>query len=343
MAFLNVNNVRVSGISACVPKTKLINDNADFVKTTGIKEHRIASKEICSSDLCQKAAEKLISDLNWNKNEIDALVFVSQTPDYKSVPATSCILQDKLGLSKNCYTLDISLGCSGWVYGMSVISSLMSSGCMKKGLLLAGDTPLKFCSPKDKSTYPLFGDAGTVTALEYKETSPLMCFSFNSNGGGYKDIVLSDGGYRNQETPESFKEETVSDGIVRNKLQLELDGMNVFSFGLSYAPKSVNSLIEHFELNKDNIDYFAFHQANRFMNEKIRKKLSLDESKVPYCIERFGNTSCASIPLTLVSCLRDELNKEKKTIIGCGFGVGLSWGSIYFETDKIIVPELLEI
>lgn len=184
MAYLRINNVKVSGISACVPETKLINDNLDFIKTTGIKEHRQASTEICSSDLCQDAAEKLISELGWSRDEIDALVFVSQTPDYKSVPATSCLLQDKLGLSKDCYTIDISLGCSGWVYGMSVIASLMQSGGIKKGLLLAGDTPLKFCSPNDKSTFPLFGDAGTVTALEYSEVSSPMYFGLNSNGGG---------------------------------------------------------------------------------------------------------------------------------------------------------------
>lgn len=184
MAYLKINNVKVSGISACVPKTKLINDNLDFIKTTGIKEHRQSSKEVCSSTLCQAAAEKLISELGWSRDEIDALVFVSQTPDYKSVPATSCLLQDKLALSKECYTLDISLGCSGWVYGMSVIASLMQSGGIKKGLLLAGDTPLKFCSPDDKSTFPLFGDAGTVTALEYSESSSPMYFGLNSDGGG---------------------------------------------------------------------------------------------------------------------------------------------------------------
>ena len=168
MAQLVVKNVAIKGISAATPKKVEYNEEIyrkwggveAFISSTGVKQKHKSSKKICSSDLCFAAAEKLIADLNWDKNEIDALIFVSQTPDYK-LPATSCLLQERLGFSQSCYTLDISLGCSGWVYGMSVITSLMQSGTIKKGLLLAGDTILKLCSENDKSTYPLFGDAGS--------------------------------------------------------------------------------------------------------------------------------------------------------------------------------------
>lgn len=349
MAFLDIKHVKITGISACVPKC--VEENAElygkwgeydnFLNTTGIERHRKANAETCASDLCRDAAEKLIAELGWNKEDIDALVFVTQTPDY-ILPATSCVLQKELGLSTECYTLDISLGCSGWVYALSVVGALIQNGGMKKALLLAGDTILKLCSESDKSTYPLFGDAGTATAVEYEPSSDGFKFSFNSDGDGYQAIIIDDGGYRHPVNEQSFKEENLGEGIIANKLNLKLDGMSVFSFGISKAPKSVTGLLEKFGINKDCVDYFVFHQANMFMNEKIRKKLKLASEKVPYCMQDFGNTSCSSIPLTMVTQMRNDLQTKLLKNIGCGFGVGLSWGSVYFETEKIKVPDLIE-
>lgn len=350
MSFISIDNVKISGVSACVPAEveevlglPVFNDEdaLNFIKSTGVERRRKSNELTTSADLCLKASETLINDLNWNKQEIDCLIFASQTPDY-ILPATSAILQDKLGLSTSCYTLDISLGCSGWVYALSVISSLMSHGTIKKGLLLSGDTILKMCSPKDKSTYPLFGDAGTATAIEYSnDKNDRIHFSFNSDGEGYDAIIVKDGGYRNPVTISSFKNEDISEGIERNKLDIALNGMDVFSFGISRAPESVRSLVENYELNLDGVDYFIFHQANKFMNEKIRRKLRLTEEKVPYSLKDFGNTSCASIPLTMVSQMRGDLENKELSHISCGFGVGLSWGSCYFKTNKIICPELI--
>jgi 3-oxoacyl-[acyl-carrier-protein] synthase-3 len=314
----------------------------NFLNTTGIRARRKASNGVTTSDLCYAAAEKLIEELKWDKSEIDALVFVTQTPDY-ILPATSPILQSKLGLSKDCYTLDISLGCSGWVYALSALAALMQNGTICKGLLLAGDTILKMCSSEDKSTYPLFGDAGTATALVYDPSSTGLKFNLNSDGAGYETIIIRDGGYRNQPTAESFVQHSHGEGIERSNMNLELDGMNVFSFGISKAPKSVKGLIERFGIDKESVDLFTFHQANMFMNESIRKKLKIESEKCPYCMDEFGNTSCASIPLTLVTRRREQLISKKLNHIACGFGVGLSWGSVYFETDNITVPELIEI
>ena len=349
MAFLNVKNVSVRGLSTCVPFIKdCIADvykwgGVDsFIDSTGIAARRRADDSVTSADLCIAAAEKLIEDLEWEKSEIEALVFVSQTPDY-ILPATSCVIQQRLGLSKECFTLDISLGCSGWVYALSVLASLLQNGTIKKGLLLAGDTITKICSPNDKSTYPLFGDAGSATALEYDENSDGFRFLFNSDGTGFETIIIRDGGYRNPVTNESLIEVAIDENISRRGIDLELDGMNVFSFGITKAPKSVKQLCEHFEIDKDSIDIFSFHQANKMMNEVIRKKLKIDKEKVPYCMDEYGNTSCASIPLVLVAKEREKLRYERIRHIACGFGVGLSWGSVYFETDKIIVPELIEI
>lgn len=350
MAFLDIQNVAIKGVSACVPKTVSSNrdypgftqeDAEKFITTTGIERRRIGNDSVCSSDLCYHAAEQLIQELKWEKSEIDCLVFVTQTPDY-ILPATSCILQERLGLSTECHVVDISLGCSGWIYGLSVISGLMSSAGFSKGLLLCGDTISKICSDKDKSTYPLFGDAGTATALEFV-TGQHFKFHTSTDGSGFNAIIIPEGGYRTQVTAESLNPQTVEGEIERNGLNLILDGMDVFSFGISKAPQSINNLTEQFCINKDSVDYFIFHQANMFMNESIRKKLKLPKSKVPYSLKEFGNTSSATIPLTIVTQLRDELLSERKEFIGCGFGVGLSWGSVHFILDNIVCPKLIEI
>lgn len=353
MAFLEFKNIEIKGLSGCVPLTIDENYSSDtfstrdeslkFINSTGVERRRLAGKNTTASDLCFKAAEKLIADLKWERESIECLIFVSQTPDY-ILPASSCILQQRLGLSEECYSLDISLGCSGWVYGLSVIAGLLSQGWIRRGLLLAGETALKPSSPLDRSTWPLFGDAGTATALFHRVGSFGVKFHFGTDGGGYEAIIIPDGGFRNPFSESSLKVSEIEPGISRNRLQAVLNGMDVFSFGIDRAPESINKLLEKYKLNKEDIDYFIFHQANRFMNETIRKKLKLPENKVPYSLLNFGNTSSASIPLTMVTQLKDQLREDKIVRqIGCGFGVGLSWGSVYFETKKLVISDLVEI
>jgi len=350
MAFLNIPNVIIKGLSACVPRHIDENKNYPFlniedisrlIPVTGIERKRVSDIGVCTSDLCYKAAERLISDLNWNKCEIDCLIFASPAPDYKS-PATSCILQHRLSLSKDCYTLDITHGCSGWVYGLSLIASLMSVGGFRKGILLAGDTATKICAREDKTTWLLFGDAGTATALEFNQGEGEMKFHLGTDGTGHKAIIVYDGGARNPVTEVSMKKVPNSEGVLKSRMQLEIDGMEVFSFSMAEAPKSVNALLERYIIDKDDIDCFVFHQANFFMNEKIRKKLKILPEKVPYSLKNFGNTSAASIPLTLVTERGHDLRERRMTILGCGFGIGFSWGSVYFATNCIVCPELIE-
>lgn len=343
MSYLSIPNVKIVGISAGVPKRVVCNldqnnlskdyDAAAFVEATGVRERRI--DDVTASDLCLAAAEKLISDLGWDKSEIDAIIFVSQFTDY-FLPATACILQDKLGLSKECYAEDIILGCSGWVYGLSSLASLMQSGCFKKALLLAGDA--KRHVPFED---PLFGYAGTVTALEYQEGAEGFKFHFGTDGSGYDAIIIPDGGARNQISKDSFIEEKI-DGKIYNRLQIRMKGMDVFSFGISTVPKSVKKLGEHFNFDYQGYDYFIFHQANMKMINMIVKKLKLDSSKVPNCIDKFGNTSSASIPLTIVTRLKGQVKPNAKFIC-CGFGVGLSWGSVAFDIDQLVISDLVEI
>ncbi|MCR9063266.1 MAG: ketoacyl-ACP synthase III [Cytophagales bacterium] len=346
MGFLEIPNVRIKGLSATVPALSkdnltdpLVTEGEKILKNTGIQFRHIAPEHITASDMCEDAAKRLLTDLNWNPQEIDCLVFVRQTPDY-ILPASSTILQDRLGLSQECYAIDIAMGCSGYIFGLSNIAALMQNGNFKKGLLLVGDTISKTCSPTDKSTYPLFGDAGTATALEFDPSASAMKFSFGTDGSGKDAIIIEDGGSRNPFNEESLQVVDIDEGISRSKSHLYLDGMDVFSFGISKGPQSVKSLLEYFDIDPSAIDNFAFHQANLFMNEKIRKKLKIDPEKVPYSLPKFGNTSCATIPLTLISERKGELERSKQKNIGCGFGVGLSWGSAFFETESIVVSEI---
>ena len=342
MAYLHTKNVEIKGIAACVPnycednkKISLFGSSAEankFIETTGIEYRRmVKDRPICTSDLCFEAASDVMKELSWLPEDIDCLIFVSQTPDY-ILPSTAPILQQKLGLSMDTYAMDISLGCSGWVYGLSTMGALLSSGSMKKGLLLVGDTTTITKSPKDKSTYPLFGDAGTATAIEFVEGTEGFKFNFGTDGRGSEAIMIPDGGFRNFVTKESFEQVEVEPGIFRNRLQSILNGPSVFTFGITKAPRSVNNLLEKYGLNKDSIDYFVFHQANRIMNEKIRKKLKLPAEKVPYSLREFGNTSSASIPLTIVTQIADQLSSDSKQLIVCAFGVGLSWATAAFNT-----------
>jgi len=344
MAFLKFKNIRIAGFSAGVPKNIIVNDfvqskdyNAeDFVATTGVKQRRV-STEFTTSDLCSAAAEKLLQDLGWDKSEVEALIFVSQTADY-ILPATACVLQERLGLGKECYALDIALGCSGWVYGLSTVVSLLGGGTIKRALLLAGDAKKRAAESSD----PLFGHSGTVTAVEYKEGEEDFCFHFGTDGSGFDAIITPDGGSRNPFTPESLKLEEV-EGQMVHRLQTRMKGMDVFSFGITTAPRSVRKLAEHYELSLDSYDYFVFHQANKMMNEMIRKKLKLSEEKVPYSLGEFGNTSSASIPMTIVTQLKGKVENRETRFICCGFGVGLSWGTVAFNSKKLVISDLVEL
>ena len=352
MAFLEFKNVRIAGIAAGVPKNVASNLHPtaddmvsseytpeDYVKTTGVRERRV-SRVLTTADLGYWAAEQLIADLGWNKDEIEALIFVSQSHDY-ILPATACILQDRLGLNKECYAFDGSIGCSGWVYGMSTAASLLGEGKMKKVLMICGDAKKRFRIPGNQFRDPLFGSAGTATALEYKDGAQGLQCHFGTDGSGFDAIITPDGGARSPFNPDSFNFEDI-EGKQMCRLQTRMKGMDVFSFGITTAPKSVKKLAERYGFDYLDADYVIFHQANMKMNNMIVKKLKLPEEKVPSCMYRFGNTSSASIPLTIAGELRGKC-EDGKQFICCGFGVGLSWGTIRFTSDNMIVSNLVEV
>lgn len=351
MAYLTIDNIQLSAIAACVPKNRESNMDYDWIsekerelliKTTGIEFRRIAPKNVTTSDMCFASAEAIIKELNIDRDEIEILLFVSQSPDY-FLPATSIILQDRLKLSKATMAFDIQLGCSGYVYGLSVISNLMNSGKFKKGLLLVGDKSSFSPSKMDKSTYPIFGDAGTATLLEYNPSAKKMDFNLQSDGSGHQAIMITDGGMRNSYNEESDTMVEIGPGIIRNKKNLMLDGIEVFNFSLREAAPNVTDLLKYNSTEITDYDYFVFHQANKLMNESIRKKLKIEPEKVPYSLQQFGNTSSASIPLTMVTELAGKLKNKETHVLLSAFGVGLSWASAAITLNNLKCLPLLEI
>ncbi|NVO20917.1 MAG: ketoacyl-ACP synthase III [Bacteroidetes bacterium] len=350
MAIFSIPNVRMAGIAAAVPKTEVSNldykwipvkDREMLVKTVGVEKRRVAEQGTATSDLCVASAEKLIQELGWNKQEIELLVFISQSRDY-IIPSTSGIIQDRLGLPHSCVAYDIGLGCSGWVYGISAMASMMYASKIKKGLLLVGDISTLTASYRDKSTYPLFGDAATATAFEYNESAVPIHFNLESDGSGYDAIIIQDGGMRNFISKKSFDQKKYGTGIYRNRLQIALNGIEVFNFALREVVPNVKKLLQDISRTPADFDYFVFHQANLLMNETIRKMMKLEKEKVPYTIRKYGNTSSASIPLTIVSELREQITGGKVNLLTCGFGVGLSWGSVAIEANKVVCPPVID-
>jgi len=350
MAIFEIPDVRIAGLSACVPAKRLSNhdyhwitrkERKQLIQMIGVETMHVAEPGQTTSDLCFQAAEQLLEKLGWDRGEINLLVFVSQSRDY-IIPSTSAILQDRLKLPKSCMAIDINLGCSGYVYGLSVAGSLIRTAGIQKALLLVGDLSNVTSNYRDKSTYPLFGDAGTATALELKPGFAPMQFNLQTDGSGFEAIIIRDGGVRNLVTKKSFDIKKYGEGIYRNRMQVELDGIEVFNFSLREVVPNIKITLKHFDRQLDEFDFLVFHQANRLINETIRKMLKVNPERVPYSLKEFGNTSCSSIPLTLISQIREILCDKPQKLLLSAFGIGLSWGTVLIETDGIVVPELTE-
>lgn len=351
MAFIKIDNVKVTGVAAAVPKDiKEMKDLPFFsegeadkvIALTKVERSRIAPEGMCCSDLCYAAAEELLNSLCWKREDVEALIFVSLSRDYIA-PATANILQEKLKLPKTCLAFDIPLACSGYVYGLCTISSLLSNGGIKKALLLVGETTSRMQSPLDKTLWPLHGDAGSATALVYDECAESMYFNLMSDGAGATSIINQYGGTRFPMTEEGLEMKEREPGIVRNGLHAYMDGMNVFSFSVKQPPASIKNLCEHFDKNIDDIDYLLLHQANKYMDDKIGKKLKVPTEKIPYSLMQYGNTSSTSIPMTLVVGVGQILNSQNANVIMCGFGAGLSWASAYINLNHVDCLPLIEI
>jgi 3-oxoacyl-[acyl-carrier-protein] synthase-3 len=344
MAQAIIRNVRYRGLASCVPKSTISNldcapsrksERERLVRNIGILNRRLCRPWQYFSELAQIAAERLLDAIEWKKEEIDALIVVTQSPDYL-IPATAIIIQDRMKLPTTTIAYDINLGCSGYPFGLYTVGSMLSSGGIKKALLLVGD---KCATLED----PIFSDCGTATALEFDPSAPPIHFDMNSDGSGYEAIILPVGGHRRPVGIQHLIPHADENGDLKRDVDLILDGTAVLNFSTQRVPPALRSLCDYAQTPLESIDYFVLHQANRMINETIRKKLQLAPEKFPSTLHDFGNTSSASVPLTTTVRLRDSLAEGPKTVLMSGFGIGLSWGSCIMKLDEVTLPELVEV
>lgn len=354
MAILSFSNVGITAMTAAVPKRIVNNykygtdcwpedDIRKVVDKIGIFERRFADADTCSSDLCFAAAERLIADNLVDRSEIDLLIFISPTPDFK-MPPSSVLLQDRLQLAKTTMAFDVSMVCSAYPYGLSLAYSLMQQPTFRKALLLVGDTPSRVYSPHDRRSAYIFGDAGTATLIERDGHFGTSHFSINSDGAKGDYIKIPAGGYRMPSSLETLQERVVDNyGNRRSDEQGYMLGDDVFNFVISEIPGDIKMTFAHAGENLQDMDYYVFHQANAFMNNYLSKKLKLEKNRILSCIEKFGNTSSASIPLTIVSQLANLDTIENKKFMLSAFGVGMTWATAIVPFSKCKISPLIEL
>ncbi len=352
MAFLSVPHVSIRGISACVPPT--IEENIDLpfyssieeaqkvIDSIGIERRHVCGEGITVSDLCFKAAEKLIADLNWGKDSIDILAFCTQDPDYLNHP-NSFVVHDRLGMPNTCMCVDFYHGCPGWVTAMSSVSSMISASGAKRALLLVGDMCSHDAGKGNREERPLFGDSGTATALEFNENAFPIYYNIITKSADGKALARTIGGWRNPYTLKTLKADLDRrEGKISPDDSVDkMDGMDVFSFAITTVPKTLKQLCSNFGIEMETLDKLVLHQANGMMIKTIAKRMKTDMAKVPMSLKEYGNTTAASIPLTIVSQCADDFKYHQKTM-ACGFGTGLACASVYFETDNVVCPSVLE-
>lgn len=347
-----LKNVLVKGIVSAVPeKISRVDEYRNmsdseakkFSQVTGIIQRRIASLNQTSSDLCTAAAEHLLQRMQWSKKEVEIIVMITQSADYP-IPATAIIIQDRLGLSKNTLAFDVNLGCSSYPYGLAIIGSTMRALGLKKGLLLIGDTSTKLCSYDDKSTWPLFGDAGSATAVEIDESvDDQIFFDFHSDGSGKDAIIINSGGLASKNPVDNTSLDIVeiAPGIKRSAHHLQLKGADVFSFAIKEVPSSIEKCLLTAGISVAELDFVVLHQANKMINDMIAKKIKCPAEKLLTSLELYGNTSSVSIPLTM--CVNAEKIHAGNSLLLSGFGVGLSWASCILRLASDMKLELIEV
>lgn len=352
MAFLKFKGIGISAMAGAVPKHIIKNlEYTEFfpeeqvkevVEKVGVYERRFADAATCSSDLCFAAAQKLIIDNDLDRSEIDLLVFISQTQDYR-MPATACTLQHRLGLNNSCIAFDVNLGCSAFIYGMSVVYSMMQTGAIRKALILDGETRSKVYGPRDRRSAFIFGDGGVAALVERSERFGETTLSLNTDGSRADLIMIKAGGYRHMSTPETLKERVVDQyGNMRSEEQGYMKGGDVFNFVIREIPRDIKKTIAEAGITTNDINFFCFHQANNFINSYIAKKMKLDVDKIPHTIEKFGNTSSVSVPLTIVSELKGKMEGQKRLMMSA-FGVGMTWATGVVSFCDTRISDVVEV
>lgn len=316
----------IRAITSCVPPRRFDNlkETTGFeagevekvVRMAGVQTRHVADDSICSSDLCLAAARDVLRALGWPPGSIDALVFVTQTPDY-FLPSTCCLIHQKLGLSDACAAIDVGLGCSGYPYALWLAALMLQNQGFRRVLVLHGETPTRFADESDRAVALLFGDAGSATALEAVVPPPeaKWWFSLHTDGSGWNDLIIEGGGFRDR-----FPNE-------RRKHFVVMNGANVFNFTIKRVPALIDETLQAAGVAEEAVDYFIFHQSNRFIMRHLAKKSSLPEEKIPLTIGEFGSAGGPSVPLTITRGNLARPAERALRLLLLGYGVGLSWSS----------------
>ena len=326
-------NAMIKAITTALPEgIEYNNPDLRLTKKTGIFKRHIVGEKECASDLAMQAAEKLFLSMPFLREEIDFILLCTQSPDY-FLPTTACLLQNRLGLSKHCGAFDLNLGCSGYVYGLSVAKGLIESQQAKKILLLTAETYSKFIHPQDHTVRPLFGDGATATLISAANGKEMLSsFVFGTDGSGADSLIVPAGGMR-QRVVESEKNEPTDEGG-RSAKNLYMDGGAISNFALSVVPNTVEEILGKSNLTRQDIDYYVFHQANKFMLEFLQQKCGLQGMPFWNKPEEYGNTVSNSIPLALAELVRESKTRILQKVMLVGFGVGLSWAGCMADLSE---------
>lgn len=327
----------IKDIAYCLPEKVVTNVELEkafpewsvdkITNKVGVVERRIAASNETAADLAVMAAEALFTNGTVKREEIDFVLFCSQSPDYK-LPSSACIIQDKLGLGTNCGAFDFNLGCSGYEYGLAIAKGLVVGGMAKNVLLLTGETYNKYLHPRDKGNRTIFSDAAAATVISTDGFAVIGDFVLGTDGSGANHLIVKSGGAR---FPERFNDLSFDEG--GNPISsdyLYMNGQEIFAFTLTNVPKMVKEVLVKNSLLKDEIDLFVFHQANKYMLEHLRKKLDISKDMFFTNLAKVGNTVSSTIPIAL--CDAREQGRLKGNVLLAGFGVGLSWGATIIKT-----------
>lgn len=333
-----IKNCGIRHIETRVPSKTVENIALDFdeklkkriIKNTGVKERHVLEEGESLEEMYLDAGLHTLQTLSWEKESVDGIIVVTQTPEYR-LPATSAILQGKLGLSTECFAYDVAMGCSGYVYGLyNAMSNLAASaGEVKRVLLFVGDAISTLVHPQNKSNVFLFGDAVSCTALEYDQNALEVPFVLKTDGREYDSIIVPEGGLKTPLSCESFDSYTDEEGVVNSRSSLDMQGAKVFNFTVGYVPLLVEEMLTYADVKKEEVEHFFLHQANKFMIRFLSDKIGIS-SHTPINIETYGNTSCTSIPLLLT-----EVKPSKERNLLVGFGVGMSMGSCVIDFHSV--------
>ncbi len=336
MAYFECVDVAITGMATAVPKKKVNTEDfieqfgekhiRKFIRTTGVKERHIVTEYQTASDLGYVAAVEVLKRKNIDASEIGALIFASHGPDYRR-PATAFVLQKRLGIPQGCVCFDINLGCSAFVYATQVVGGLMSSSNIQKALVIVGDTNSKMTNPKDESMVLLTGDAGSAILFERRQGASITA-ELTSEGEKYQTVIVPAGGMRNLKAPENPM--VFEDGNERTLYNLFMDGFGVFEYTIREVPQAIRSYLEWQKKEISDFDYYIMHQANQYILQQLSKRLKMPEEKMPNSIDRYGNTSSASVPLTLCDYFGEKTGGTFHALMS-GFGVGLSCGIMSTE------------